>query len=100
MVQPNISVTLEKDDNPGLEDELVKVLMEEIRKEMDEEVMRRMYLSDGWTEIKFEYKNNQHAVDIIDWCVETFTKNQWHRLNGCFVFKNKKDAEWFLLRWL
>ena len=100
MVQLNVSVTLEKDTAPDMEDELVKTLMAEIQREMDDEIMRRMYLENGWTEIKFQYKNNKHAVDIIDWCVETFTKNQWHRLNGYFVFKNKKDAEWFLLRWL
>lgn len=100
MVQLNASVTLEKDNDPSMDDELVKILMEEIRKEIDEDIMRRLYLENGWTEVVFTYKNSKQAVDIIDWCVETLTENQWKRLSGSFVFRDKKDAEWFLLRWL
>ena len=100
MVQPNISVTLEKDDSPGLEDELVKVLMEEIRKEMDDEIMRKYLVDSGWTEVKMNYTSRQQAVDMIDWCMDTLAKDQWRRLNGCFVFRTKKEAEWFVLRWL
>ena len=100
MVQSNISVTLEKDPDPSMEDDLVKTLMEEIQREMEDEIMRNIYTDNGWTPINFKYKNPKHAVDIIDWCVETFTMNEWKRLNGYFVFKNKKDAEWFILRWL
>ena len=100
MVQSNISVTLIKDDNPGLEADLVKTLMEEIQREMDDEIIRKLYIENGWTQIKVEYKNNQHAVEIIDWCFDTLGKNDWKRLNGYFVFRNEKDAEWFILRWL
>ena len=100
MVQFNVSVTLEKDSDPSIDDELVKTLMDQIQKEMDEDIMRKVYIEQGWTEIVFKYKNPKHAVDIMDWCWVTFTQNQWKRLGGSFVFKNKKDAEWFLLRWL
>ena len=100
MVQSKISVTLEKDDNPGLDADLVKEVMEKIQREIDDEIMRKLYIENGWTQIKFRYNNPKHAVDIMDWCVETFTLNEWKRLNGYFVFRNKKDAEWFLLRWL
>ena len=100
MVQFNVSVTLEKDNDPSFDDELVKTLMNEIQREMDEDIMRKLYIELGWTEIKFHYTNNKQAVDIIDWCIETLPKKQWQRLSGSFVFKDPKDAEWFLLRWL
>ena len=100
MVQLNVSVTLEKDNDSSFDDELVKTLMDEIQREMDEDIMRKVMLQNGWTEVKFHYTNNKQAVDIKNWCSETFTKNQWQRLGGSFVFKDPKDAEWFLLRWL
>jgi hypothetical protein len=100
MVQLNVSVTLEKDSDPTIDDELVKTLMDEIQREMDEDIMRKVYIEQGWTEVKFRYTNNKQAVDILDWCAETLPKNQWQRLGGSFVFKDPKDAEWFLLRWL
>lgn len=100
MVQLNVSVTLEKDSDPTIDDELVKTLMDEIQREIDEDIMRKVYIENGWTEVKFDYTSNKQAVDIIDWCTETLPENQWQRLGGSFVFKDPKDAEWFLLRWL
>lgn len=99
MVQLNASVTLEKDNDPSMDNELVKILMEEIQKEIDEDIMRKVLVEEGWIDIPFTYLSNKQAVDIIDWCTDTFTENQWKRLTGSFVFQNKKDAEWFILRW-
>lgn len=50
--------------------------------------------------------------EIIDWCVSTFGRSgtqdkpgvwsvdqRWYVNNGKFLFKDKQDCEWFLLRW-
>ena len=100
MVQLKASVTLEKDNDPSMDDELVKILMEEMRKEIDEDIMRRFLIEEGWIDVPFTYLSNKQAVDIIDWCVDTLTKNSWKRLSGSFVFKDSKEAEWFILKWL
>ena len=99
MVQLNASVTLEKDNDPSIDDELVKTLMDQIQKELDEDIMRRILIEEGWIDVPFTYLSNKQAVDIIDWCVDTLTKDSWKRLSRSFVFKDPKDAEWFILRW-
>jgi hypothetical protein len=90
MVQPKVS----------LMDEIIKEKLEEMEKSIDNDVMRSCLVEGGWTEIKFHYHSGKHAVDVLEWCGETFKENQWSRLNGYFVFRKKKDAEWFMLRWL
>lgn len=50
--------------------------------------------------------------EIIDWCVDTFGRSgtqdkpgvwsvdeRWYANNGKFLFKDKQDLEWFLLKW-
>ena len=61
------------------------------------------------------YRNLNESIfwdDISKWCVETFgpsgtddkpgvwTPNERWYINGAkYWFRNKKDLEWFLLRW-
>jgi hypothetical protein len=99
MVQLNVSVTLEKDNDPSMDDELVKTLMDQIQKEMDEDIMRKLYIGNGWIPVKFHFKDNFQAVDINNWLAET-CQSKYHRLGSDYLFEDKKDAEWFLLRWL
>ena len=71
----------------------------EMQKSIDEGVLLSVLVEGGWTKIEFHFTDNKQAVDIVNWCVENFKKNQWHRLQQYFVFRKKKDAEWFILRW-
>jgi hypothetical protein len=50
--------------------------------------------------------------DMLKWCFDMFGPSgtddrpgvwsyneRWYANNGMFLFKDKKDCEWFLLRW-
>jgi hypothetical protein len=82
-----------------IEDEIAETLIKEIQQEIDEGVMLSLLVECGWTKVPYYFTNSDHAVDVMMWLDDTPRKN-WKRLNGSFVFKNKKDAEWFILRWL
>lgn len=34
-----------------------------------------------------------------DWCLETFADEDWVASSFKFYFKNKKDRDWFVMRW-
>ena len=82
-----------------LEDTMAEVLANEIQKEIDQSIMLDMLVSTGWTKVEFSAKDKDHATDIILWLGSHCKKNTWSRLGTCYVFKNKKDAEWFVLKW-
>ena len=54
---------------------------------IDQDVMRIFLVEDGWTEVEFYYKNNEHAIDVLEWCGKNIKENQWSRLNSYFVLK-------------
>lgn len=81
-------------------EEIIEEKLDELTKAIDNDVMRVCLVDSGWTEVLFYYNNNKHAIDVLEWIGNNVKENQWSRLNGYFVFRNKKDAEWFMLRWL
>jgi hypothetical protein len=83
----------------SLEDELMETLAKEIAQEIDDGVMLDILVKGGWTKVPYHFTNSNHAVDVMMWLDDT-KRDNWQRLCGSFVFKNKKDAEWFMLRWL
>ena len=84
----------------SLMEEIIKEKLDELTKAIDNDVMRACLVDSGWTEVSFYYNNNKHAIDVLEWIGNNVKENQWSRLNGYFVFRNKKDAQWFMLRWL
>lgn len=90
MVQSDIS----------LNDIILTEKLDEMTKSIDNDVLRACLVEGGWTEIEFYYKNNSQAIDVLEWLGKNVKENQWSRLNSYFVFRKKKDAEWFALRWL
>lgn len=91
MVQTEMDVDLEQ--------ELMETLSKEIAKEIDEGIMLYTLLEAGWTPVKFYFKSKEHSNDVHIWLLEN-CKNAWHRYGSEYVFKDKKEAEWFILRWL
>jgi hypothetical protein len=91
MVQSNIPLTI---------DQVIKEKVDEMQKGIDNDVMRACLVESGWTQVEFYYTNNKHAIDVLNWIGDNVKENQWSRLNSYFVFRKKKDAEWFMLRWL
>ena len=53
----------------------------------------------GWTKIPFSFNNLEQELEIIGWCKDNLTKNQWKIMGGSFVFRKQAEANWFILRW-
>lgn len=82
-----------------LEDEMAETMAKEMQKEIDGEILRTCLVETGWIQVKFIHKDREQSYEIRDWC-ETNIKNfQWAHLGNYYLFNNKKDAEWFILRW-
>lgn len=85
----------------NLEDEIAEELSNQIRKEIDFEVLVDVLVNAcGWHRVDMErFEDNRQAVDITTWCHDNAQGN-WKR-NGCkFVFEDSKDAVMFTLKWL
>lgn len=81
-------------------DRVVNDAAEEMRKAIDEGVLLDLLVECGWTKIPYLYYDTKKAMDMFEYCEQKFKKDQWKVLNSHFAFRNKKDAEWFILRWL
>ena len=82
----------------SLEDEIMDEIGKQIAKEIDDGIMSNILVETGWTPVKFHFKDNNQAVDINDWLNET-CEDDWERYGSDYLFKDKQDAEWFILRW-
>ena len=82
----------------SLQDDMIDSIGAQIAKEIDDGIMSSLLVEVGWTPVYFLFKNNNHAVDIEYWLTET-CKGKWARYNSDYLFEDKQDAEWFILRW-
>jgi hypothetical protein len=81
-----------------LEEEMFDEIGKQIAKEIDDGIMSSMLIETGWTPVQFYFKNGEQAVDIQFWLSDT-CKGKYRRLGSDYLFENKQDAEWFILRW-
>ena len=82
----------------SLEEEMFEEISKQIAKEIDDGIMSTMLVETGWIPVQYYFKNNDEAVDINEWLNDQ-CENKWRRLGSDYVFEDKKDAEWFILRW-
>ena len=82
----------------SLEDEMFDEIGKQIAREIDEGIISNILVETGWTAVSFMFKDNYQAVDINEWLDEQ-CKDKWRRLGGDYLFEDKQDAEWFILRW-
>ena len=106
----------------NISEEIVNQVSKQMAKDIDTQVLMTAL---GWTSFTFSEGTvyGQHYFTaqplsgdkwdmIMDWLVDTFgpsgTKEnpgvwtpdqRWYANNARFWFKDKKDLEWFLLRW-
>ena len=71
----------------------------QIAKDIDEEVMSNILTESGWTPVNFHFKDNYHANDVNFWLLE-HCSDRWLRLGSDYLFKDVKEAEWFILKWV
>lgn len=80
-------------------DEAVKRAAKEMAEEIDFQVLANLYKESGWTEVEF----NPHVEDILaykiqNWMRDTL-KGHYTSRGKRWLFENKQDAAWFILRW-
>jgi hypothetical protein len=94
------TVTLEHADpesDPGLEEEVAKILQEEI----DWEIMIDIMTEVGWTKIEMDWPtrmSESDAHEIKEWCQANLQGNYNGRAK-IWLFEKSQDAVMFSLRW-
>lgn len=83
-----------------LEDEIAENLAKEMSDEIDFEIMKELLVESGWYVIELlTLGSREQSIDIKDWVTKNCKKGFVSR-GKTFVFKSKKEATWFSLRWL
>jgi hypothetical protein len=83
----------------GLKEDILDEITKDYAKQMDWEIVADCLVSVGWTNVKLNrFHSNEEAIDINNWLEQNCT-DEWKNLSTRYIFKKKKDAEWFILRW-
>ena len=94
------TVTLEQagvEVYPSLEEEMAKILQEEIDWEVMIDIMTEM----GWTKIEMTWPHQMSAQDaheVKEWCRANL-KGNYNGRQRIWLFELEKDASMFVLRW-
>jgi hypothetical protein len=83
-----------------LQERIIAEQGEALAREIDREVLWGFLKEIGWSRVTLSrFQDNNHAVDITCWLDENI-KNPYERNGADFIFESKKDAIWFILRWM
>lgn len=83
----------------NLQDQILTKIAKEMQEAIDQDVMWNMLKAQGWTCVSISrFQDNKHAIDITYWLEEN-VKN-YERNGRDFIFKSKKDAVNFILKWV
>jgi hypothetical protein len=84
----------------SLEDQITEDLAREMAEEIDFGVMKDLLTDSGWYTVELpRLESREKSIDIKDWITEKCKRGFVSR-GKTFIFKCKKEAEWFSLRWL
>ena len=82
-----------------LEEELLDKAGKQMACDIDREILWGMLEGIGWTRVMLPtLGNGEQAVEIIVW-LESNCKKAYERNGRDFIFEDKRDANWFVLRW-
>jgi len=86
----------------GLEEKYMKILAEEIRKEVDADILFKMYKSNGWYPVE-NCRNlsfNRAALTEIQEWLTSGCIGKWHiKSHTDYIFERQEDAMMFALKW-
>ena len=79
---------------------ILNELSDNIQKKIDFDILINL-IYDKWTKVELSgYTSVQHQKDVQNWLKKHFKKGTYNYNETTFVFKFRKNAEWFILRWL
>lgn len=82
-----------------LEDEIVNTMAAEIAKEIDFEIISSILIESGWTKVVLNPMTHETSKEIDLWLVHN-CKDEHQTLGLVWLFKDKRDATWFKMRWV
>ena len=83
--------------HPELEEDMAKILQEEI----DWEIMCDIMTTLGWTRVKTNWncRSVEDAYDLKEWCDKNI-EDHYKARGQTWLFAKEKDAVKFALRWI
>jgi len=83
-----------------LEEQIAEDMAREMSEEIDFDVMKDLLTESGWYTVQLlTLGSREKSIDIKDWVTKNCKRGFVSR-GRTFIFKSKKEAEWFSLRWL
>jgi hypothetical protein len=85
----------------NLENEIVLSLNEQMRANIDFEVLCSVYVPEGWTRIETDHVacTEQEWAEIIRWVDSNFT-GAYRENCGIWLIEKAEDTTMFMLRWV
>lgn len=80
------------EETQEIDNELAKILQEEIDKEFLRQIQAEQLVNEGWTKIPFIVKTS------IEWFKENI-QDEYEMINGAMYFKSHDDAVLYSLTW-
>jgi hypothetical protein len=83
----------------SIQDKIIRDASEKLRNTIDYNLLATMLVDAGWTRIDVEYKPPTHTwIEMKTWAEENCPKEHQEHM-GIWLFKSKKDATIFSLKW-
>jgi hypothetical protein len=83
-----------------LEEQIAEDKARELSEQMDFDIMKDLLIDSGWYTVELlTLGSREQSIDIKIWVTEKCKRGFVSR-GKTFIFKCKKEAEWFSLRWL
>jgi len=90
-----------KDNN--LEEEICNDLGKQLSKDIDADIIWTITVlscqDKGWHLVNIDrFKDKEEETDIAEW-IKRNAKGKYHQNGRHFIFEERKDSNWFILRW-
>lgn len=82
-----------------LQEELLEQSAKRLAEDIDAEVLRQVYKSSGWHEVVIHWIMTHEVSSEVDKWVEEHVKGKYWNRGLVWLFKEQRDANWFVLRW-
>lgn len=83
------------DSKTDLENEILRIIQEEIDREVKQEIAVAYFVDQGWTKVSI---SNEDLDEIGPWMQENINGN-WRGFTTQWVFEDPKEALLFKMRW-
>lgn len=80
----------------NIEQQMMERVSRDIAESIDWQIISDIFTAGGWTTVMMD--KDFCETSVTEW-LDVTCKNRWRRYKNHFMFKNNKDATWFVIRW-